>query len=822
MVGLLLTAIVWQLFVLDPAPLRRLDLLASDLRFRTRDPKRPGPEVVIAAIDEKSIDQLGRWPWPYTVQATLVDRLTEYGAAVIGYDVVFSSSDTSVVIENIRELRKRVATSLAPSTDLKRAARPGPEADPAASSSAPATESNPFLERAVVEVHHDKIFADALKRSGRTVLGYFFHWDERDIQHLTPEERRRFWENIRGSEHLDVVLPRGMELQDLPLREAKAVEANIAILSKAVCKGDACSSGFFNSLPEPQDGVIRRYPLIVRTPELESRYKIGGVKPNRRYRAPVYPPLAIRVLEHYLQGPPARVKGGPEGLYSMLMLDAKDNKYEIPTDRQGMMLINYLGPSELQSPEPRQGDTSSGHRFRFPRYSVVDIVEGRQGAAPPHAFDGKIVFIGATATALADRRITPVDLQFPGVETHATVVDNILRQNFLVEPVWGSLYAVGSIVLIGLFLTLLLPRLGARWIGVNAGLLFVGSIALNYFLFVAYGWWLSMVYPMLATVVVSGGMTLYRYVVEEKDKRFLRKTFGTYLSPALIERMVQSKTEPKLGGESGLKTAYFTDIASFSSFSEVLSATKLVELLNEYLSAMTDILLAEDGTLDKYEGDAILAFFGAPIPMEDHAARALRTALKMQQALARLREKWTAEGDKWPDLVQQMRMRIGISSGEFVTGNMGSTTRMDYTMMGDVVNTAARIEASAKQYGIYLQCTTDTLTLAGSDAFEWRTIDSVRVVGKTEPVHTVEIMAFKGQLSEDQMLMREIYHQGVELYRQQKWDEAKAKFTESDSLEDMFPRRPTNPSRVYFERCDFFKANPPGEAWDGVWTLESK
>jgi adenylate cyclase len=169
-----------------------------------------------------------------------------------------------------------------------------------------------------------------------------------------------------------------------------------------------------------------------------------------------------------------------------------------------------------------------------------------------------------------------------------------------------------------------------------------------------------------------------------------------------------------------------------------------------------------------------------------------------------------------------MRMRIGISSGEFVTGNMGSTTRMDYTMMGDVVNTAARIEASAKQYGIYLQCTTDTLTLAGSDAFEWRTIDSVRVVGKTEPVHTVEIMAFKGQLSEDQMLMREIYHQGVELYRQQKWDEAKAKFTESDSLEDMFPRRPTNPSRVYFERCDFFKANPPGEAWDGVWTLESK
>jgi adenylate cyclase len=194
----------------------------------------------------------------------------------------------------------------------------------------------------------------------------------------------------------------------------------------------------------------------------------------------------------------------------------------------------------------------------------------------------------------------------------------------------------------------------------------------------------------------------------------------------------------------------------------------------------------------------------------------------MQEELARLRNKWTAEGDKWPEIVKQMRMRIGISSGDIVTGNMGSAMRMNYTMMGDVVNTAARLEASAKQYGIYIQCTTETLRFAGADDFAWRTVDKVRVVGRNEPVDTVEIMAYKGQLSEEQTLMRDLYHQGLDLYRQQKWDEAMAKFTGSEKLEEVFPRRPTTPSRVYIERCTFFRENPPGDDWDGVWTLTSK
>ncbi len=334
------------------------------------------------------------------------------------------------------------------------------------------------------------------------------------------------------------------------------------------------------------------------------------------------------------------------------------------------------------------------------------------------------------------------------------------------------------------------------------------------------------VFEMVRPIIGIGGtflsVNLYQYLVLEKDKRFLHKTFSTYVSPELIEQMVDSKLEPQLGGESGVRTAYFTDIQSFSSFSEILTAKQLVALLNEYLTSMTDILLNEGGTLDKFEGDAIVGIFGAPMPMEDHALRALRTALNMQASLAGLRDKWHSEGDKWPELVHNMRKRIGVHSGEFVTGNMGTTTRMNYTMMGDVVNTAARLEASAKQYGIYIQCTKEALDMAGTNAFEWREIDKVRVVGKSEAVETVEIMAHKGQLPPELARMRDIYQEGVTLYRQQQWDQARKTFEESERLEEVFPKRPTTPSRVYIERCDYFKANPPGDDWDGSWTLTAK
>ena len=675
-----------------------------------------------------------------------------------------------------------------------------------------------LVEQTLAAADHDQLFATALQESGRTILGYFFHWQRQDVAHLPESELERFLHNLTISKNARYV-PRvepGASLGELHLSPAYAVESNLPVLSQAVW-----GNGFFNSRPDTDDGVIRYYPLIAQyrgsidVPVEGGRDTAASGKQND-----LFAPLGIRLLERYLH----ERNGNASTLVSVsadqkiqVWLVAGRQRFEIPVDEQGRMVVNHLGPSELTPNE-----TTARRQYRFPRYAIVDIVKGRETAAPPEAFRNKIVLIGATAVGLSDQRITPFDPAFPGVETHATIIDNVLHQRFLVVPWWGSWGTTANIVLVGICLILLLPRLGALGGYIVTILLMLGNVGLNYALFVTQGWLLSIIYPLLATFVVWLGMTIYHFLFEQRQSRYLRKTFSTYLSPELVTMMVRDGIEPRLGGSSGIRTAYFTDIASFSSFSEVLNASQLVELLNEYLSAMTDILVAAGGTLDKYEGDAIVAFFGAPIVQPDHAVRAVRVAIEMQHALARLREKWHAEGDKWPDLVRQMRMRIGISSGEIVTGNMGSTMRMNYTMMGDVVNTAARLEAAAKQYGVYLLCTTETLQLAGPDDFAWRTIDKVKVVGKFEAIETVEIMGYKGQLPPEQVQMCAIYQQGLELYRQQQWDEAIAKFTESEKLEEVFPRRPTTPSRVYIERCDFLKENPPGPHWDGSWALTSK
>jgi adenylate cyclase len=285
--------------------------------------------------------------------------------------------------------------------------------------------------------------------------------------------------------------------------------------------------------------------------------------------------------------------------------------------------------------------------------------------------------------------------------------------------------------------------------------------------------------------------------------------------------MYDSGEEPSLGGEEGYHTAFFTDIQSFSAFSEKLTASELVALLNQYLTDMTDVLLENNGTLDKYIGDAIVAFYGAPIEVDDHEMWACKTAIKMQDNLEILRQGWREEGDRWPEIVHNMQNRIGISSGQMVTGNMGSEARMNYTMMGDNVNTAARLESSAKQYGIYIQIADSTYQPI-KDRIVVRDLDNVRVMGKNEPVKVWELISEVGQEPDQYKKILPAYHEALDLYKGQEWAKAIEAFKASDALEDMFGGRKTNPSRIYIPRCEHYLENPPGDDWDGVWTLTSK
>ena len=483
-------------------------------------------------------------------------------------------------------------------------------------------------------------------------------------------------------------------------------------------------------------------------------------------------------------------------------------------------------------------------------------------------FYNKIVVIGTSVEVHHDYKQTPfynfwgIQQLTPGMETHGNAIQTLLDNNYiqvlggqLTELIYG--YPLSHTLLIALLsvvafliLSFLNPVIagiliileGIIYFGIACGLfvddLFwmikssMASILPNatvadypeYFATALPGIGQSLVIPIVAPIVslfvTYTANVIYKFIVEQKDKNFLKDTFGAYISPDLINQMYTDKQEPKLGGVAGYHTAFFSDIQSFSSFSEVLEPTRMVSLMNQYLTEMTDSLLEHKGTLDKYIGDAIVAFYGAPVPLENHEYHACLTALEMEKKLVNMRQRWKEEGD-WPDLVHNIRHRVGLNSGEMVTGNMGSAMRMNYTMMGDTVNLAARLEPAAKQYGVYIFVAENTYK-AVADQFDWRFLDYIRVKGKKKPVKAYELFSLKGELSEQNSQLVQAFDEGMELYHDQNWVKAKKQFKEALKLEEKFSDRPTTPSAVYLDRCDYYKNDPPGKDWDWVWTMRTK
>ena len=437
----------------------------------------------------------------------------------------------------------------------------------------------------------------------------------------------------------------------------------------------------------------------------------------------------------------------------------------------------------------------------------------------PFEFVGKKLYYGLTATGTSDLNPMPFDPRYPMVGLHANALNTILDNKIIYEV--PKIQVALVIGIIGILLAFGVPALSAAMGGLVTAIIIGAYGWLSFWLFTNQQIWLDMVGPLSTLFIGYLGITVYNYIQEEKNKNFLKESFGTYVSPELIDQMYESGEEPSLGGEEGYHTAFFTDIQSFSAFSEKLTASELVALLNQYLTDMTDVLLENNGTLDKYIGDAIVAFYGAPIDVDDHEYWACKTAIEMQDKLAILREGWQGEGDRWPEIVHNMQNRIGISSGQMVTGNMGSEARMNYTMMGDNVNTAARLESSAKQYGVYIQIA-DSTYQAVKEKVVVRDLDNVVVMGKNEPVKVWELISEIGQEPDQYKKILPAYHEALDLYKNQEWSKAIDAFKASDELEEMFGGRKTNPSRIYIPRCEHYQENPPGEDWDGVWTLTSK
>jgi len=304
--------------------------------------------------------------------------------------------------------------------------------------------------------------------------------------------------------------------------------------------------------------------------------------------------------------------------------------------------------------------------------------------------------------------------------------------------------------------------------------------------------------------------------------------FGTYLSPQLVNEMVESGEEPHLGGEDAEITAFFSDVQSFSSFSELLQPAQLVYLMNEYLTAMTDILMEEGAYVDKYIGAAIVAMFNAPVHLQNHALRGCVAAARIQKRQLQLRQKWAAEGDRWPEIVCRMQTRVGLNTGSATVGNMGSESRFNYTMMGDTVNLAARCESGAKTAGVYTLVTAETMQAAreAGDAVLFRFVDKWKVKGRSEAADMYEVVGLQAELPDSARTCVRLYENGLQAYFAQKWDEARALFERASQLEPnqpgVTPGVTTNPSCVLMERCEAYKAAPPGADWDGVYEMKTK
>ncbi len=565
-------------------------------------------------------------------------------------------------------------------------------------------------------------------------------------------------------------------------------------------------------LIDTMGGDTRRVPLYV--PTNERNYYQLALELARLHLG--LRPEDIHVKEDRVE----LVREGGELVRSIPLIDGQ------------MLDVNWFTPW-IDDGNPR---ISLGDIYKLAQMARSDNPEARAEVKDwfsDDAFKDAIVLIGPVDPLLQDLAPTPFDsVPAPKVGVHGNLLKTIVSGRFIkYPPDW--LLPLVTIGLTALVAGLALASEGRRsvWLRAMAALVLVGYVALCFLVFE----WADCVLPMtvpvgsaLSAAFIGGAAQL---VLAQKQKSRIKGLFGAYLAPELVSQMVDSGQEPKLGGVEEDLTAYFSDVQSFSTFSEVLTPAQLVDLMNEYLTACTDIVQAEGGTLDKYIGDAVVAMYGAPLALPGHALHAAVAALRVQRRCAELREKWRHEipSKGWPEIVTRLRTRVGLNTGRAVVGNMGSASRFSYTMMGDTVNLAARMESGAKAWGVFTMCADPTR--AACEAIDkervvFRALGRVVVKGRHAPVPIHELVGLKEDVTESTREAIKLFEAGLERYYAQDWDGALEKFRASAPLEPNQPDPMTgianNPSTVYQALVAELRANPPGPDWNGAYVMRDK
>ena len=594
----------------------------------------------------------------------------------------------------------------------------------------------------------DRLFAETL--SGKAVvLGYTFYLQNANRAGLLPEP---------------LLLANPQALIHTSLRPMLGYNANLHGLAQAASGG-----GFFSLLPDP-DGVVRRAPLIARHQDL--LYASLGLEALRQYLL-----LNSFTLRTNLINGVQTVEGlSIEGVGT------------IPLDAQGQMIVPYRGP---------QGS--------YPYISASDVLSGNMNGS----VEGAIVLVGTTAPGLFDLRSTPVQAVYPGVEIHANVIDAILGKRFLSEPAWAWAANFFVTLLLGLVLALALPGMPPVTQLVFTILVTAGLVAANLVVW-QKGLVMDLAMPLLLIVLLAMVNMGYGFLFESQSRRKLKEMFGQYVPPQIVHEMSENPKDYGFEGETRELTVLFADIRGFTTLSETLSAAELKRLLNRYFTPMTRIIFESRGTIDKYVGDMIMAFWGAPLHDDQHALHAIEAGLGMLAETERLKQEFLAE--KLPEI----NIGVGCNTGPMNVGDMGSAYRRSYTVLGDAVNLGSRLEGTTKFYGVKLVVGETTRAHAG-DVFLFRELDLVKVKGKVQAIRVYEPICRADEATEEVRQELTAYHEALSDFRSRRWERAQAAFA---SLQRTCPER--HIYQLYLERIEYLSADDPGEAWDGVYERKEK